>query len=185
LSEKTEQTPGIRPTITIWHLLDVAARQVFPVVLTAAILILLSMPLGLPGQAQMQPAWTLACVYFWSLFRPASLPAPAVFALGLLLDLLAQGPIGISVLILLLAHAAALRLRRVLVRQGFEVVWLMFFVFAACAAVLEWLLVSLLTWNALSIWPAAFEFGMAVGAYPILATLLTHAHRGIAAPEMA
>ena len=153
--------------------------------LTAAVLILLSMPMGIPGQAQMQPAWTLASVYFWTLFRPASLPAPAVFALGLLLDLLAQGPIGISVLVLLLAHATALRIRRVLVRQGFALVWLMFFLVAATAATLEWTLVSLLTWRALSVWPALFEFGMAVGAYPILATLLTHAHRGIAAPERA
>jgi rod shape-determining protein MreD len=162
-----------------------AARQAFPVALTGALLIVLSTPMGFPGQAQMQPAWTLASVYFWTLFRPASLPAPAVFALGLLLDLLAQGPIGISILILLLAQATALRIRRVLVRQGFAVVWLMFFLFAGTAATLEWALVSLLTWRSLSFWPALFEFGMAVGAYPILATLLTHAHRGIAAPERA
>jgi rod shape-determining protein MreD len=183
--QKTDQTPGIRPRITLWHLLDVAARQAFPVALTIAILLLLSTPMGIQGQAQMQPAWVLASVYFWSLFRPASLPAPAVFAIGLLLDLLAQGPLGISVLILLLVHATALRLRRVLVRQGFASVWLVFLLVAASAATLEWLLVSVLTWRALSFWPALFEFGVAAGAYPILATLLTHAHRGIAAPERA
>jgi rod shape-determining protein MreD len=166
-------------------MLDVAARHAFPTALTAAILVLLSTPLGIPGQAEIQPAWMLASVYFWSLFRPASLPAPSVFALGLLLDLLAQGPLGVSVLILLLVQATALGLRRVLVRQGFAIVWLMFFAFAASAALLEWALVSLLTWRALPPWPALFEFGMAVGGYPILATLLTHAHRGIAAPERA
>ncbi len=181
----TDRQPGIRPRLTLWHMLDVAARQAFPVAVTIAVLLLLSMPLGVPGQAQMQPAWTLASVYFWSLFRPASLPAPAVFVIGLLLDLLAQGPLGVSILILLLAHAVALRIRRVLVREGFALVWLMFFAFAGSAALLEWLLVSLLTWRALPPWPALFEFGMAVGAYPVLATLLTHAHRGIAAPERA
>jgi rod shape-determining protein MreD len=165
--------------------LDVTARLAFPTALTGTVLILLSTPMGVPGQAQMQPAWTLASVYFWTLFRPASLPAPAVFALGLLLDLLAQGPIGAFVLILLLTHTAVLRLRRVLVRQGFALVWLVFFAFAAAAATLEWALVSLLTWRALAFWPALFEFGMAVGAYPFLATLLTRAHRGIAAPEHA
>ncbi len=185
MPQTTNQKPGIRPRITIWHMLDVAARMGFPVALTVIVLVVLSTPMGIPGQAQMQPAWALACVYFWSLFRPASLPAPAVFLTGLLLDLLAQGPIGISVLILLLVHAAALRLRRVLARQGFAVVWLVFFLFAASAATLEWLLVALLTWRVLPPWPALFEFGMAVGAYPILATLLTRAHRGIAAPERA
>jgi rod shape-determining protein MreD len=185
LPQKTDQTPGIRPRLTLWHLLDVAARLAFPVALTGMVLLLLSTPMGVPGQAQMQPAWALASIYFWTLFRPGSMPAPAVFAIGLLLDLLDQGPIGISVLILLLAHAACLSLRRTLVRQGFELVWLMFLAFAFAAAALEWLLVSLLTWRALPPWPALFEFGMAAGAYPILATLLTRAHRGIAAPERA
>ena len=107
---QTEQTPGIRPRPTLPHLLDVTARHAFPAALTAGVLVLLSTPMGIPGQAQMQPAWTLACIYFWSLFRPASMPALVVFAIGLLLDLLAQGPIGISILILLLVHATALRL---------------------------------------------------------------------------
>ena len=182
---QTEQTPGIRPRPTLAHLLDVTARHAFPVALTAGVLVLLSTPIGILGQAQLQPAWTLACVYFWSLFRPVSMPATAVFALGLLLDLLAQGPLGISVLILLLVHATALRLRRDLVPQGFAVVWLMFFLFAGGAAALEWALVCLLTWRDLPVWPALFEFAISVGAYPILATLLSSAHRGIAAPEQA
>ena len=180
-----DKRPGIRPALTLWHSLDVAARYAFPVVLTGLVLLLLSAPIGIPGQAQMQPAWALASVYFWTLFRPASLPAFAVFALGLLLDLLAQGPLGVGVLILLLAHATALRSRRSLTRQGFAVVWLVFILFAAAAATLEWALMSLLTWRVLPPWPGLFEFGMAVGAYPVLATLLTRAHGGIAAPERA
>ncbi len=90
-------------------MLDVASRYAFPGVQTAGVLLLLSAPLGLPGQAQLQPAWAMACVYFWSLYRPASMPALLVFAVGLLLDLLAQGPVGIQVLVLLLIHGAALR----------------------------------------------------------------------------
>jgi rod shape-determining protein MreD len=180
-----EKKPGIRPLPTLWHMLDVASRHAFPQVLTALVLVLLSAPIGLPGQAQMQPAWALASVFFWSLFRPASLPAGAVFLLGLLLDLLAQGPIGVGVLILLLAHGLALRLRRGLTRQGFAAVWLVFMGFAAGAAFLEWALVSLLTWRALPPWPAIFECGLAAGAYPALAMLLTGAHRSLAAPERA
>lgn len=180
-----DKKPGIRPALTLWHLLDVAARYAFPVALTTLVLLVLSTPIGIPGQAQMQPAWALASVYFWTLFRPASLPAGAIFAIGLLLDLLAQGPIGIGVLLLLLTHATALRSRRWLTRQGFAVVWLLFVAVAGVAALLEWLLVSLLMWRALPPWPALFEWGMATGAYPILATLLTRAHRGIAAPERA
>jgi rod shape-determining protein MreD len=180
-----DKTPGIRPRLTIWHRLDTAARRAFPVALTVLVLLILSTPLGLPGQAAWQPAWVLANVYFWSLYRPESVPAVAVFAIGLLLDLLTQGPIGLGVLILLTAHGSALRLRRFLTRQGFTVVWIVFVAFAAIAAAAEWLMVSLLTWHTLSPSPALFECALAAGLYPILAVLLIRAHRGIAAPERA
>jgi rod shape-determining protein MreD len=180
-----DKTPGIRPRLTVWHLLDVMARHCFPLALTIVVLLVLSTPLGLPGQAAMQPAWALANIYFWSLYRPASCPAIGVFAVGLLLDLLAQGPIGTGVLILLVAHGAAMPLRRALTRQGFAVVWFAFVGFAATAAAAEWALVSLLTWRALPPWPAMFECALAVGGYPILAVLLIRAHRSIAAPELA
>ncbi len=180
-----DKTPGVRPLLTIWHRLDVLARMVFPSALTLVVLLVLSTPLGLPGQAAMQPAWALANVYFWSLYRPSSMPAGAVFIVGLLLDLLAQGPIGVGVLILLVVHGAALPLRRFLTRQGFAYVWMVFFGFAAAAAAAEWATVCLLTWRALPLWPALFEFALAVGMYPLLAVLLIRAHRGIAAPELA
>jgi rod shape-determining protein MreD len=180
-----DKLPGIRPRAGLWHQLDVASRYAFPCAFTATVLLLLSAPLGIPGQAQLQPAWALAVCWFWSLFRPASMPAGCVFALGLLLDLVAGGPVGVQVLILLLVHGAALKSRRSLIRSGFALVWLAFMAAAGGAALLEWLLVSLLTWHALPPWPALFEFGVAVGIYPVLATLLTAAHRGVAAPEKA
>jgi rod shape-determining protein MreD len=166
-------------------MLDVASRHAFPGVQTAAVLLLLSAPLGLPGQAQLQPAWAMACVYFWSLYRPAAMPAMLVFALGLLLDLLAQGPIGIQVLVLLLIHATALRTRRALTRAGFAMVWLVFAGVAAAAAAAEWLLVCLLTWRLVPPWPGFFELGLAAGLYPLLAVYLIGLHRGRAAPEQA
>ena len=89
-------------------------------------MLLTTLPFGLRDQGQLMPAVTLASVWFWSLFRPGSLPAPIVFLLGLLFDLLGYLPLGLGVLGLLLAQAIALRLRRGLVRQGFPVVWLAF-----------------------------------------------------------
>jgi rod shape-determining protein MreD len=180
-----DRAPGIRPRPGFWHILDVAFRCALPAVLTGIVLIVLGAPFGIPGQAQLQPAWTLACVFFWSLYRPAAMPAFIVFLLGLLLDLSAEAPLGVSALILMLAHGLALRSRRVLVRQGFALVWLVFLGVAAGAAVTEWVLVSLLTWRLLPPWPALFEFLVTAGFYPALATLLIRAHRGPAAPERA
>ncbi|MGJ8493560.1 hypothetical protein ACR4XK_12225, partial [Glaesserella parasuis] len=56
---------------------------------------------------------------------------------------------------------------------------------ATTNALLEWGLVSLLTWHILPAEPGLFEFGVATGTYPLLAPILTHLHRGPAAPERA
>ena len=111
-----DKTPGIRPRPTLWRQLDAASRAAFPAAITALVLLGTSAPLGLPGQAQLQPAAALACVFFWSLFRPASMPPAVVFLIGLLADLLGLSPVGASVLVLLMVHGFAVRWRRVLVR---------------------------------------------------------------------
>jgi rod shape-determining protein MreD len=180
-----DRTPGIRPRPTLWRRLDATARASFPAVTAALLLLLISAPLELPGQAQLQPAIGLACVFFWSLFRPAAMSPPVVFALGLLLDLLGMEPVGVSVLTLLIAHGLAVSWRRSLVKQGFLLVWLSFVVAAAVVALLQWALISLLTFRLLPAGPGLFQFAVTAGLYPALATLLTRAHRSVAAPERA
>jgi len=180
-----DKSPGIRPRQGFWHMLDTASRHALPAGQTVAVLLLLSAPLGIPAQAQLQPAWAQASVYFWSLYRPASMPAPLIFLVGLLLDLLAQGPAGIQVLILLLIHGVVLKARRSLTRSGFVTVWLVFMGVAVTAAAVEWLLVCLLTWHALPPSPGLVEAGLAAGVYPFLSLYLITLHRGLAAPERA
>lgn len=180
-----DKAPGIRPRPTLRRRLDAAARAGFPGASTALLLLVLAAPLGLPAQAELQPAAVLGSVFFWSLFRPASMPPPLVFVLGLLADLLGDAPIGVMVLILLIVHGLALRWRRVFARQGFLVVWLAFIVVAVGAAALDWALGSMLAFTLLPPAPVIFQAAIAAGIYPVLAVLLIAAHRGIAAPEQA
>jgi len=179
----SDRVPGIRPRPTLWRMLDAASRRAFPAVSTALLLLILAAPLGLPGQAQLQCAAGLACVFFWSVYRPDSMPPAAVFALGLLADLLSLAPPGITVLVLLAAHGIAVRFRRFLAAQGFLVVWLAFVAVAAGAAGLAWALTSVLTFRLLPIGPALLQFGLTAGFYPALATIFIRAHRGLANPE--
>lgn len=180
----SERFPGIRPRPSLWRMLDAASRAAFPAALTVLLLLILAAPLHLPGQAQLQPAVAVACVFFWSLFRPASMSPPVVFLLGLLSDLLGLAPPGISVLTMLLAHGLALRWR-VLAGQGFLLVWLAFVAVAAGAAATEWALTSLLTFRLMPVRAALFQFGLTAGLYPGLAGLLTLAHKGPADPAKA
>jgi rod shape-determining protein MreD len=180
-----DRTPGIRPRPSLSRRLDMAARRAFPTATTALLLLVAAAPLGLPGQAELQATVAVACVFFWSLFRPASMPPLAVFALGLLADLLGYGPIGVCVLVLLLAHGVAMRWRRRLVRKGFLLVWMSFAAGSAGAAALEWLATSLLAFRLFPPAPALFQAVLGAGVYPALAVLLTRAHQTLAEPEAA
>ena len=128
---------------------------------------------------------SLACVFFWSLVRPASMTPPVVFLLGLLADLLGLTPPGVSVLILLAAHGLAASRRRALVQQGFLTVWLVFAAVAAGAAAAEWAMVGLLSVRLLPAHDALLQCGLTVGLYPALAALFAQAHRGLADPDRA
>lgn len=182
---EVDRTPGIRPRPSLWRWLDLASRQSFPTLSTAGGMLLIAAPLGLPGQAELLAGFALAAVFFWALFRPASVPPAIVFALGLLGDLLGFGPLGVRVLILLLTYGLAVRWRRRLAKQQFVLVWLAFVAVAAGAAGLEWGLDSLLALQLLPPAAGLFQFVLTAGLYPGLAAALTWAHRGVAAWEQA
>lgn len=175
--------PGIRPRPTLGRQLDLAARAAFPAACTVLFMLLSQAPFGIAGQAVLLPAVTLGCVWFWSVHRPAAMPPPAIFAIGVLLDLLGYLPLGVGVLTLLLAHGIAMRWRRFLGQQGFALNWLALLPVCTGAAVLTWALVALLT---LTLFPPGRSLFQAVftGAlYPVLAIPLAWAHRSISGVE--
>ncbi|MBP0445156.1 rod shape-determining protein MreD [Roseomonas sp. SSH11] len=160
--------------------LDAMARAAVPTATTVLAMILAAAPVGLPS---LVPAVSLAAVFFWSLFRPAAMPAPAAFGLGLLQDLLGFAPLGIGVLTLLLVHAALLRLRRVLAKQSFLLVWLSYCGFASLAVGLGFVLQALLSWQVPPTTPAIAQLGLSIGIYPGLAWLMSWAHRAMERAE--
>jgi rod shape-determining protein MreD len=148
-------------------------------------MLLVEMPFGIVNQATLLPAVTVGCVYFWSLFRPAAMPPAVVFAIGLLLDLLAYLPLGAGVLMLLIVHGLTVRWRPGLIRQHFWMVWLAFAGLATGATTLCWALTVLLTFRPLPLGPVLFQPLLTAALYPALAVLFMRADRTVAAPEQA
>lgn len=182
---RAERTPGIRPRPTFGRWLDIAARHAFPAGCTVVLMLLAAAPFGIADQAALLPAVTLACVYFWSLFRPAAMAPPAVFVIGLVFDLRGYLPIGVGTLTLLVVHGLAVRWRQVLLNQGFVSGWLAFAGFAVGAAASVWLLTALLVFRALPVAPALLQAVLTAVLYPALAILFVRADRTVADPDRA
>lgn len=170
------------PAMGLLRQVDALARAAFPTASTALLLVLAAVPAGLPG---LVPAAALPCVFFWSVFRPAALPPPVVFGLGLLEDLLTAVPIGAGVLTLLVVGGLATRWRPFLARQSFLVVWLVYCGVAIGAAALGWLLQVVLGWRLVPVAPAFYQLLLSAGLYPSLAALLTRVHEGMTQAETA
>lgn len=160
---RPEPSPGVL------RRLDSLARALLPMVLSSVLLVMAAGPTGVPA---LVPATALPCVVFWSIFRPAAVPPPAIFALGVLQDLLTMAPLGLGVVTLLITHGLVVAWRRFLVRQSFLFVWLVFCAFAAGAAALGWLVTALLAWTVPPLPPALHQAALTAGLYPLFAFLL-------------
>ena len=177
--------PGMRRNPSIWRRLDAASRHAWPASCMILGLFVIGLPIGLPAQAELRPAFAMACVFFWSLYRPASLPAPIVALAGILLDLLGLTPLGLWAVLLLLLQGSTLAARRRLAPQGFLTTWASFFGLSAVFSCLCWALQSLLALSLLPLSPLAAQLVACAGVYPALAAWFIRAHRGAAAGELA
>lgn len=163
--------------------LDGLARRLLPGIVTILLMVLLAAPSGLPGATALLPGLTMASVFFWSVWRPASMSAPIVFVLGLLMDLLGFAPLGVDAFVLLLVHGAAFHARFGLMGLSFLATWPIFSVVAAIACWLLWLLVSALSLQPMPYAPALFETVLAIGVYPLFAATAAWLHRKMSDPE--
>lgn len=166
-----------------WQRLDQVARDLAPSALTVLLVLAMALPLGLPARQGVMPEPALAAVYFWTLYRPGLMPPLGVFGVGVLSDLLTAAPLGINPLLLLILHAAVLTQRRVLARQSFLLVWLVFALLASATLGLGWLLRTALAVRLLPAEPALYELALTVALYPALSRLFVRVERSLAAAD--
>jgi rod shape-determining protein MreD len=182
---EVDRAPGIRPRPSFARSLDAAARASLPFAMTLGLVLFAGALAGLPGEEAMRPAIALCCVFAWTLHRPALMPPPAVFLIGLVCDLLGWVPLGTMTLVLLATQAVALRVRPSRVAAGFLACWASFVVTAAAAAALLWASVSLLGFQLLPWTPAIRTWGFAAVLFPSVVLLTRLLARSAAAPERA
>ena len=153
------------------------AARLLPILTMLIAATITILPVRVPGYAALTPAFTLMAVYHWTIYRPDLLPALALFAVGLLEDLLTGAPVGAGALVLLLSRAAVLRYRRFFVNRAFPFVWSGFTLLAGIAMLALWALHCAINLSLLDVRSTVFRTVLTIAVFPVASFLLGRTQR--------
>lgn len=147
--------------------------------LVSLILVLLgSLPVGVPFLGPMLPAFGLIAVHVFALQRPDLMPHWLAFGLGLLTDLLSGGPLGLTALVFLGVQVLSASQRRVLIGRPFLLGWGVFALIALAAAIVSWIIACAYFLDIVNPAAALLQVAITVTLFPLIAApLLLLSHR--------
>jgi len=161
----------------LWQRLDVAGRSLAPGAVTIMLLLLGLVPLPLPGADRVMPELTLMAVYYWAIHRPDLLRPSAIFAIGLLQDLLGGTPVGLTPLVLVLTHWGVISQRGFFLANSFLLMWWGFTLIVLAVAAVRWLVTSMLQLELMPLDAPLFQALMTLACFPVPAWLFIRVQR--------
>ena len=163
--------------ITLWQRLDQIGRSLAPAAVTVMLVLIGMVPLHLSGWDKVAPSMALMSVYYWSIHRPDLLPPSGAFAIGLLQDLLAGTPPGMTALVLVSCHLVVESQRAFFLANGFLILWLGFTFIAFGAALLQGLIYSVLDQTLFPMEIPLVQAAVTLAVFPLFASLFISVHR--------
>ncbi len=145
-------------------------RFVMPVVSVAVLTIVAILPWGMAADYRfVLPLLPIVAIYYWTLDRDVWLPEWAIFLVGLMLDVLTQGPLGYWALVYLVAYVCAVYASRLNV-EGTAKTLVLFAGGIVSVTVFAWFVASFYFLEILDFRPYARGAGFAIVA-AIIVTL--------------
>ena len=166
-------------TAPIRQRVDNAAACLLPIVSTLAAMVISIQPAPIPGYAAVAPAFNLMAVYHWTIYQPKLLPPLSLFLIGVTQDLLTGAPPGVSALVMLLARAVVLRLRRQFINRPFPFVWTGFAILSGGAMLFHWVLHCLLDRALIDFRGTIFRTVLTISLFPAASFLLGRTQRSL------
>ena len=159
--------------------LDRLARHLVPFALCAVLVLFSSLPFHIPGYGQVAANFTLMAVFYWAVFRPRLMPLAAVFAIGVLQDIVVGTPLGTNALVLVLVHTLVTQQGRVFRGKSFFVLWWGFGMVALGAGALGWAVITALSLAAIDPTPGFFQFSLTAALFPFPAWLFARTDQAV------
>ncbi|MCH2547410.1 MAG: hypothetical protein MK052_07365 [Alphaproteobacteria bacterium] len=148
--------------------IDQYARMLLPAICTLLLLLFSLLRIGFAGLAHFPIDVCLISIYYWTIFRPSTMPFWFVFILGIVRDSLMGTPLGISSLVFILFRLIILSQQRYLVKETFWATWFGFGWVLVPALVFNWLLSSAYAKSFIPITPVMMQWVFTFGLYPLL-----------------
>lgn len=127
---------------------------------------------SLPYTGEIKPYFLLGLIYFWSIYRPTLVPVWAVFAFGLLLDLLSGFPVGVNTIPLLLIRWIVTDQRLFLTGQSYIAIWFFFGASALLFTFIQWTMFALIQEGIPALLPPITAFVLSVCLFPLMSIML-------------
>lgn len=169
---KTPPAPALPGT-------DNAVSRLLPIATTMLAALLSIEPIRIPGYSALSPAFMLMAAYHWTIYRPELLPPLSLFLIGIVYDLLADAPIGVTSLLLLGARAVVLGHRRLFLNRPFPFVWAGFAILTGAAMLFSWLVHCLLAGVLLDFRSTVFRAVLTTSLFPLFSFLLGRTQRAL------
>jgi rod shape-determining protein MreD len=161
-----------------WRLLS----ALVPVICGFLAVAISNLPISLTNGLVPAPLLALIPIYFWCLVRPDLMTPAAVFAIGLLQDIMAGGPPGIWTLSFVVTYAVIERQREAFAGLSGLVAVLGFAAAALVATACAYITVAIYYWHMPQIAPILAELVVTVLFYMPGAFVLGLVHRRLVGP---
>ena len=154
---------------TIWTRLDIMAKHMTPALLTFGLVIFNIIPFHLEGLGRIVPLLPIMAVYHWGIYRSELLPVYAVFAVGILQDILSGVPIGLNALTFVSVYWFVVSQHGFFLGKSFPIVWLGFGLISGIAMIVMWIIMALFFTTLIDAKAALFQYLTTLGFYPLIA----------------
>lgn len=161
---------------------DILRRWLLTGLVIMALLVLSVFPFNFANIGEIRPSFMLMAVYYWAIMRPSTLLPIPTFFVGLAFDLLANMPLGLNAMTLVIAQWATSTQRKVLLGQSFIVIWMGLGIVALGSGVFQWLLKSLFDaqFDIGSLRPMLVSVFMTAAVFPLIVLPLSAFNKALA-----
>ncbi len=159
--------------------LETRLREGLPLLFALVLVTIDLTPRPAPAGGGIAPFLTLGAVYFWGVYRPDLMSNAAVFAIGLVYDVLSGLPLGCSSVALLLGRAVMVARHRFFYAKSFVVIWALFVVWAPAVELVRYAFTAASLGVLVDPLPLVAQCGLTIALYPALSWVLVRLHEQV------